>query len=95
MHCVGFAMYNQLVHCVDFAMYNQLMPCIDFAKYNQLMNYVDFAAGGRVQEHGPNHVLACVLLHIVKPAMRYLAHKKTPAFLGTPWDPGHRPTVGS
>ena len=25
----------------------------------------------------------------------YLAHKKTPTLLGPPWDPRHRPTVGS
>jgi hypothetical protein len=25
----------------------------------------------------------------------YLAHKKTPTPLGTPWDPRQRPTVGS
>jgi hypothetical protein len=25
----------------------------------------------------------------------YLAHKKTPAPTGPPWDPTHKPTVGS
>ena len=29
------------------------------------------------------------------PLQGYLAHKKPPNPLGTPWDPGHRPTVGS
>ena len=45
---------------------------------------------------------ADIELHEVMPSfwkigmvLGYLARKKSPTSLGTPWDPGHRPTVGS
>ena len=46
------------------------------------------------------HVFECCnmfreFLRLAKPTQGYLAHTKMPILLGTPWDPGHRPSVGS